>query len=129
MDEQPGAVDRVDDPDRGVAAEGGQHGRIGVHGLLADHDGAGEQRRERGGEVFLGEPVGDGHQVVRPVLLDDLAGGQLPEPRHDLGRGRLADRLFDLGHLELVQQIFDHVSIEPRVTDSGDVRHGDVSRT
>ena len=98
--ELAGAVDRVDDPDRGVAAQRIEDGRVGVHRLLADHPGAGQQGRERGGEVFLGEPVGDGDEVVRAVLLHDVVGGELPEARHDLvGRGH-ADGGLDGGRVD-----------------------------
>ncbi|CAM5722456.1 hypothetical protein SBADM41S_05381 [Streptomyces badius] len=86
-DELAGAVDRVDDPDGGVAAEGVVDRRVGVDGLLADDDRTGQQLGEGGGEVFLGQPVGGGDQVVRAALLDDLASGEFPVAGHDLGSG------------------------------------------
>ncbi|CAM5236894.1 hypothetical protein SCALM49S_00898 [Streptomyces californicus] len=52
-DELAGAVDRVDDPDRGVAAEGVVDRGVGVDGLLADDDRAGQQGGEGRGEVQL----------------------------------------------------------------------------
>lgn len=57
--------------------------------------------------MFLGEPVRDGHEVVRTVLLDDLVCGELPVARHDLGGGRCADRRLDLGQVP-GKEVIDH---------------------
>lgn len=116
VDELPGAVDRVDDPYGCVAAEGGEHGRIGVHRLLAHHHGAGQQLGESVGQMLLGLPVGDGHQVVRALLLHDLVGGELPVARHDLVGDRRADRL--LHRAEITGEKFiDHAFIESCLSD------------
>ncbi len=115
VDELTGAVDRVDDPDRGVALERLVDRRVGVHGLLADHHGAGQQRAEVLGEPQLGEPVGVRHQVVRAALLVHLVRGEAAEAGQDLGRGGLADRLLHVGRAageKLLDgfRVFDHAS-------------------
>lgn len=88
-----------------------------MDGFLADHHGAREQPGEGIGQVLLGTPVGDGHQVVRAALLVDLVVGELPEPRHDLDRGGLANGFLDIGQVT-GQKLFDHVSIRPCRTDN-----------
>lgn len=108
-DELAGAVDRVDDPDRCLPAQGVVHLRIGVHRLLADDHRAGQEAGEGRGEVFLGKAVGGGDEVVRTALLDDLVCGELPVARHDLGGGRCADRRLDLGQVP-GKEVIDHDS-------------------
>ncbi len=115
VDELAGAVDRVDDPHGCVASERVVDRRVGVDGLLADDDRAGQQPGQGSGEVLLRQPVGGGDQVVRAALLDDLVCGQLTVARHDLGGGRCPDRRFHLGHRPgvpggPVQEVIDHDS-------------------
>jgi hypothetical protein len=97
--------------------------RVGVHGLLADHDGAGQQRGECVGEVALGQAVGVRHQVVRPGLLVDLVRREPAEAGHDLGRGGRADRLLHIGRVTCEKlfdgfHLFDHGSMRARATDN-----------
>jgi hypothetical protein len=115
-DELPGAVDRVHDPHRRVAVQRVGYRRVRVHGLLADHDGAGEQGRQRRGQVLLGEAIRGRHQVVRTALLDDLVRGELPEARHDLGGCGLADRLLH-GSEVAIQKVIDHASSQSHPSD------------
>lgn len=120
LDELASSVDRVDDPHRGVAAHRVVPARIGVHAFLADHDGAGEQRREGLRQPRLGGPVRDRHEVVRAGLLVHLVRGEPPPTgRHFLGRG-LEDRFTGGGQERgVVQQVVvDHASITPRPTDT-----------
>lgn len=115
-------VDRVDYPDRCVALYRLVRRGVGVHRLLADDDGTGQEGAEGFREVLLGEAVGVGHQVVRSALLVDLVRGELTEAGHDLGRGGLADRLLNVGRVageKLVDGflVFDHGSMRARTTD------------
>ena len=100
VDELPGAVDGIDDPHRRAPVQGVEDPGVGGDGLLADHLGPGQQRAQLMGQVLLGQPVGDRHQVLRAALLAHLVPGELPEAGHDLGVGRAAHR-FVHGRREL----------------------------
>lgn len=91
-----------------------------MHRFFSYDHGAGEQCGECFRQLLLGEPVGHRHEVVRPALLDDIALGELPEPRHDLGRRGLAEGFFDIGDAtyEKVFDRFDHASMRARRTDN-----------
>lgn len=123
VDELPGAVHRIDDPDGRLALYRLVRSGVGVHRLLADHDGAGQQLGQHLGEIQLGLAVGVRHQVVRAALLVDLVGGELTEARHDLRGRRLADRFFDIGRVPGEKLFdgfvfFDHGSMRARATDN-----------
>lgn len=45
---------------------------MGVHGLLADDGGAGQQPAQRLGQLLFGALVGDGDQVVRAGRLGQV---------------------------------------------------------
>ncbi len=112
--ELAGAVDGVDYPDRRGALERAVGRGVGVHRLLADHDGAGQQRAERPGEVLLGPSVGVGHQVVGAALLVDLVRGEPAPARHDFQSSGLADGFLHVGGApseKLVDgfRVYDHV--------------------
>ena len=61
--EVAGAIDRVHDPDRGIRAQGVQHGLVFGNGFFAHDHGPGQDRRQRPGEQKFGFPIGDGDEV------------------------------------------------------------------
>lgn len=126
VDELAGAVDRVDDPHQSILAYRVVDRVVGVHRLLADHDGAGQQGAQFTGQIFLGEPVGRGHEVVRAALLGDVTLGELPEAGHHLCGGSGAHGALHLGdpvYEKVVDAFrrclcFDHASMRARSTDN-----------
>jgi hypothetical protein len=90
-----GAVERIDDPARGIV-QPVEYRRICVRGLFADDRGFGQQFREPFGKDRLGFGVGHCHGIVGGLLLY-LVRSQRLIARDDRARGGIAHDGFDRG--------------------------------
>ena len=94
-DEVGRSVDRVHHERQLCIGQAVQQAGIGGARLLADHQAAGEQPVQPGGDHHLRSLVRLGHQVGGAALLAHRARAQVAKTRHDLDAGGGAQQLHD----------------------------------